>query len=136
MMTQRATVIGVFSDRDQAQTAVDDLRRAGFRDDQIGLVSRTATPAHATHTTTHDQAKEKTGLPEDPTHSHWEEGAGIGAAAGAATGAGLGLAVAANLIPGLGPVIAGGTILAILASAGTGAAVGGHARRVGRSRRA
>jgi hypothetical protein len=35
------------------------------------------------------------------------------------------LAVAANLIPGVGQVIAGGTIIAILASAGTGAALGG-----------
>jgi hypothetical protein len=37
---------------------------------------------------------------------------------------GLGLAVAAGLIPGLGPAIAGGTFMALLASAGTGAAVG------------
>jgi hypothetical protein len=126
MTTRRATVIGVFTDRGQAQAAVDDLRQAGFRDDQVGLVSRTAdTGGTTTHATGHDQVREKTGLPADPTHSRWEEGAGIGAAAGAATGAGLGLAVAANLIPGVGQVIAGGTILAILASAGTGAAVGG-----------
>jgi hypothetical protein len=78
----------------------------------------------SSHAASHDRTKEKTGLPSDPTHSHWEDGAGIGAAAGAATGAGLGLAVAANLIPGIGPVLVGGTIIAILASAGTGAAVG------------
>jgi hypothetical protein len=40
------------------------------------------------------------------------------------TGTGLGLAVAAGLIPGIGPAIAGGTLLALLASAGAGAAVG------------
>jgi len=125
MTNRRATVIGVFADHDQAQGAGDDLRRAGFRDDQIGLVTRTTDSGTATHAASRDRAKEKTGLPSDPTHSHWEEGAGIGAAAGAATGTGLGLAVAANLIPGVGPVLVGGAIMAILASAGTGAAVGG-----------
>src|SRR5213078_4414791 len=84
---------------------------------QIGLITRDGA-AVARET-------EHTGLPDDPTHSRWEEGTGIGAAAGAATGTGLGLAVAANLIPGVGSVIAGGTIIAILASAGAGAAVGG-----------
>src|SRR5436305_14323813 len=114
MTTHSATVIGVFEDRDKAQRAVEDLRRAGFRDDQIGLVGRDrersadwrAAPA------TSEQA------------TRWEEGAGIGAAAGAVTGTGLGLAVAAGLIPGVGLGIAGGTLMALLASAGTGAAVG------------
>jgi len=126
MTTQRATIIGVFSDRDKAQAAVDDLRRSGFRDDQIGLVSRAVDDAgSSTHAAGHQQFKEKKGVSSDPTHTHWEEGAEVGAAAGAATGTGLGLAVAAGLIPGLGPAIVGGTLLAILASAGTGAAVGG-----------
>jgi hypothetical protein len=126
MTTQRATIIGVFSDREKARAAVNDLRRARFRDDQIGLVSRTDDKAgSATHAGGHQQFKEKQGVTTDPTQTHWEEGAEVGAAAGAATGTGLGLAVAAGLIPGLGPAIAGGTLLAILASAGTGAAVGG-----------
>lgn len=125
MTNRRATVIGVFIDHDRARAAADDLRKAGFSDDQIGLVTRTTDGGTATHAASQDRAKEKTGLPSDPTHSHWEEGAGIGAAAGAATGTGLGLAVAANLIPGVGPVLVGGAIMAILASAGTGAAVGG-----------
>jgi hypothetical protein len=126
MPTQLATVIGVFSEHDKAQAAVEDLCRSGFRDDQIGLVSRTGKAGGTrTHTPSHDHAKERTGLPHDPTHSKCEEGTGIGAAAGAATGTGLGLAVAANLIPGVGQVIAGGAIVAVLASAGAGAAVGG-----------
>jgi hypothetical protein len=126
MTTQHATVIGVFSDHDKAQAAVEDLRRSGFRDDQIGLVSRTDDAgATNTHATAHGHAKERSGLPHDPTQSKWEEGTGIGAAAGAATGTGLGLAVAANLIPGVGQVIAGGTIVAVLVSASAGAAVGG-----------
>jgi hypothetical protein len=117
MTTHSATVIGVFEDRDQAHRAVDDLRRAGFREDQIGLVSRdNERPT--------DDGRAKSGATSESTATLWEEGAGIGAAAGAVTGTGLGLAVAAGLIPGVGPVIAGGTLVALLASAGTGAAVG------------
>jgi hypothetical protein len=51
-------------------------------------------------------------------------GAGFGAAAGAAAGTGLGLAVLAGAIPPLGPAIAGGALLSLLASAGAGATVG------------
>src|SRR4051794_26815195 len=108
MTVQRSTIIGVFSDRDKALAATSDLGRAGFRDDQIGLVARSGDAAGMTATASgHERLKERTDLPRDPTHSHWEEGTGIGAAAGAAAGTGLGLAVAANLIPGVGPVIAG-----------------------------
>ena len=32
----RPVVIGIFAERDRADRAVDDLRRSGFRDDQIG----------------------------------------------------------------------------------------------------
>jgi hypothetical protein len=111
MTTHSATVIGVFEKRDQAHRAVDDLRRAEFAENQIGMVSR-------------DGGGAKVEVPIESSHTHWEEGAGIGAAAGALTGTGLGLAVAAGLIPGVGPVIVGGTLAALLASMGTGAAVG------------
>lgn len=109
--TNPAAVVGVFDDYRQAEQAIQELRRSGFRDDEIGILSRT------THMS-------ETGIVNDPTHSRWEEGAGIGAAAGAITGTGLGLAVAAGLIPGVGPVIVGGALAALLASAGAGAAVG------------
>jgi hypothetical protein len=124
MTTRRATVIGVFSNADEARAAADELRRDGFGDERIGLIARTADAGTATRAAGHDHERDRTGLPADPTHSQWGEGAGIGAAAGVVTGAGLGLAVAAGLIPGIGPVIVGGTLAALLASAGTGAAVG------------
>lgn len=104
------TIVGVFHDRANATAAVRDLRDAGFDESQIGVISR-----HET---------KRTGLENDPTGTRWEEGTGIGAAAGAATGLGLGVAVAAGLIPAVGPVIAGGTLMALLASAGAGAATG------------
>lgn len=109
------TIVGVFPDRADATAAVNALRSAGFEENQIGVISR--------HTTERIEGHH-TGLKDDPTGTRWEEGTGIGAAAGAATGLGLGVAVAAGLIPAVGPVIAGGTLIALLASAGAGAAAG------------
>src|SRR6185437_8752190 len=40
MRAQQSTIVGVFDDRLQADRAVDELRRAGFRDDQIGVAMR------------------------------------------------------------------------------------------------
>jgi hypothetical protein len=113
------TAVGTFTDRSDAVAAVRELRDVGFAESQIGLISKREEAGAST-----SDRSERTGLADDPTHTRWEEGAGIGAAAGALTGTGLGLAVAAGLIPPLGPVIAGGTLLALLASAGGGAAVG------------
>jgi hypothetical protein len=109
-------LIGVFPGYAETRRAVEELRRAGFRDDQLGVLGpdlREVAPP-----------ERRSGLPNDPLGTHWEEGAGIGAAAGATTGVGLGLAVAAGLLSPLGPVIAGGTLVALLASAGAGAAAG------------
>jgi hypothetical protein len=104
-------VIGVFADHDQARRAYEELLRAGFRDDQIGYLGRNG--------------------PASPdggsVAAHSGEGVAAGAVGGGAVGLAWGLAVAANLIPGIGPVIAGGTIAALLASAAAGAAVGGVA---------
>lgn len=109
-------LIGVFPGYAEARRTVEELRRAGYRDDQIGVLG----PDRGEVTSSGGGS----GLPNDPLGTHWEEGAGIGAAAGATAGAGLGLAVLAGVIPPLGPVIAGGTLIALLASAGAGAATG------------
>ena len=106
-----ATTVGVFKTRAQAQQAVRELQSQGYTNDQIGLVAK-------------DEPTDKSGLPGDPTGTRWEEGTGIGAAAGAATGTGLGLAVAAGLLSPVGPLIAGGALIALIASAGAGATVG------------
>ena len=34
---QRSTVVGAFEDRHQADTAISELRQAGFREDQIAV---------------------------------------------------------------------------------------------------
>ncbi|MBX9580527.1 MAG: general stress protein, partial [Gemmataceae bacterium] len=79
------TVAGVFNGYAEARRAVDALRQAGYTDDRIGVIGpdRDHPAGHHAHS----------GLPGDPTHTRWEEGAGVGAAAGGLTGLGLGLAV-------------------------------------------
>jgi hypothetical protein len=111
--------IGVFPGFAEARRAVGELRNAGFRDDQLGILgpNRYDVPPPA----------EERSEPSDQTIGvavGAAAGAGLGAASGAAAGVGLGLAVAAGLMPPLGPVLAGGTAVALLASAGVGAAAG------------
>jgi hypothetical protein len=105
MMNTRSTVVGVFSDRTSAEDAINELRRRGFTDDQIGFAMRGAT------------------APEGATTAD-----GSGAATGAITGGvlgGIAGAVAAGLIPGVGPLIAGGILAVTLGGAAAGAAAGG-----------
>ncbi len=99
-------VVGVFSDRQDAERAITDLESAGFRDDQIGILTRPDRGAGAATT-------RETGSK-----------AGEGAATGAVVGGILG-AAASLLIPGVGPVIAGGILATVLGSAAVGAAAGG-----------
>src|SRR5205085_3986236 len=91
--------------------AVADLRRAGYRDDQIGLVGK--------------DASGKTVKADGGGHTQAGEGAAIGAAAGAATGAAIGVGVLAGVIPVIGPVLALGTLGTVLLNAAGGAAVAG-----------
>ena len=109
---QRNTVVGIFENAAHAREAVNELRAAGFRDDQIGVAS-------------HDREAKAATVKSDDTHA--DTGALTGALAGAGIGAAWGLGIAAGLLPAIGPVIAGGTLAAILASAGVGAAAAGLA---------
>jgi hypothetical protein len=106
-------IAATFASRREAESAVRDLRAAGVSDAHIGVMTQSA-----------NGQPNKGGIPNDPTESRWEEGSGIGAATGAAAGVGLGLAVAAGLLPPIGPLIAGGALVALIASAGAGATVG------------
>lgn len=102
----RKTTVGVFLTRAQAKAAIDELKSLGVKDSQIGLI-----------------AKGETGLGEsDGTRSRWEEGTGVGAATGAL--AGLGVATAISLLTPIGPLVAGGVLVSLLAGAGVGAATG------------
>src|SRR4051812_34479243 len=111
---QRSTVVGVFEDRNHADQAVSELRRAGFRDDQIGVAMRHAEGTDAASTT-------------DADSSDSASGAVTGALTGLGLGALAGLGVLAGVIPVVGPAIAGGTLGVILSNAAAGAAVAGLA---------
>src|SRR3954447_284360 len=107
---QRSTVVAVFEDRRDADQAVAELKRAGFRDDQIGVAMR--------HT------EGSTGAAKtDDTYA--EEGAATGLLAGLGLGALAGLGVLSGVIPVIGPAIAGGTLGVLLSNAAAGAAVAG-----------
>jgi len=106
------TVVGLFTERSKARQAIRELRDAGFREDQIGLM--------ATDSVEVKRATEKT-----TGESNWEEGAIAGGIAGASVGGLWGVAIAMGALPMVGPVIAGGVLASVLASAAGGAAAGG-----------
>lgn len=107
---QQEVIVGVFADREKAQQAVNQLRAAGFREDQIGVAAR-------------DGKKVKGATKVKGEGTKVEEGAVAGLAAGAGVGALWGLGIVAGILPAIGPAIAGGTLAAILSSTAAGAAV-------------
>jgi len=109
--TARTTAIGVFENHVRAQRAIHDLKRIGFREEDIGVAGH-GEEKSAENATSYEE-------------SYASEGAMTGVAAGAGMGVLWGIGIAAGLLPAVGPVIAGGTLVAILASAATGAAAAG-----------
>jgi len=110
MAMERSTVVGVFHDRADAERAIEELHSKGFHDDQIGFAVRGADGASGATTT--------------ETGSKSGEGLVGGILAGAGVG-GVIAAAAALLIPGFGPVVAGGILATVLGGAAIGAAAGG-----------
>jgi len=105
-------VYGIYNDRQTAEDGVDALKVAGFRNTDISVL-------FPDNVGTKDFAHTKaTKAPEGAT-----AGAGSGALVGGALGwlAGIG----ALTIPGIGPFIAAGPIVAALAGVGVGGTVGG-----------
>jgi len=108
---QRTAIVGVFEDRKDADRAIGELRKAGFRDDQIGVVMR------------HDEGMAQPEHVDDDSHAG--TGAITGAVAGLGLGALAGLGVLSGMIPVVGPAIAAGTLGVILSNAAAGAGVAG-----------
>jgi uncharacterized membrane protein len=100
--------------RDQAEDIVEELKDAGFANDQISVLLPETQG-------TREFAHEK--------HTKAPEGATTGGATGAVSGGVLGwlAGIGALTIPGVGPLIAAGPIVSALAGVGAGAAVGGLA---------
>jgi len=111
------TVAGLFVDHEQAIKVVGALRNAGFEMSQIGLVAR--------DNGAHDQRESVTAHVDSPadearTIVQATEGSLIGG-----TAAGLITAAASLLIPGVGPLIAGGILAASIIGGTAGWLVGG-----------
>ena len=102
-LTQNFIAVGVFHDAEQAKHAIDELKNAGYSENEIGFLVRATT----------------TGAEDDTLSS-----AATGSVEGGIIGGVLG-AAAALLIPGFGPAIAGGILLATIGAAGIGALAGG-----------
>jgi hypothetical protein len=112
MAGKNTAVFGIYGSYGAADAAVDALRAAGFRKTDISVM-------FPENVGTMDFAHEKgTKAPEGAT-----TGAGTGAVIGGAVGWLAGIGTLA--IPGVGPFIAAGPIMAALAGAGVGGAVGG-----------
>jgi uncharacterized protein (TIGR02271 family) len=113
-MADRTTAIAIFDDRTKAQQAIEQLKRAGFTEKQIGVTARDAGDGEAR-------------IADGHKDTHAKEGAIAGVTAGAGVGALWGLGILAGVLPAIGPAIAGGTLAAILSSAAAGAATAGLA---------
>ena len=105
-------VFGLVDSESQAERIVDSLKAAGFANNDISVL-------FPDKTGTRDFAHEKA--------TKAPEGAAAGAGTGTVVGGVLGwlVGIGSLAIPGVGPFIAAGPIMAALAGAGVGAAVGG-----------
>ncbi|MCJ2071473.1 hypothetical protein MKK75_22185 [Methylobacterium sp. J-030] len=115
-MAARA-LTALFDDYEDAARAVDQLEAAGLPHGDISIVSNRTDP-------------EAAALPPiDKAHEPDEtvDSMGTGATVGTVLGGGAGLLAGLGLlaIPGLGPVVAAGWLVATVTGAGVGAAAGG-----------
>ena len=111
MADRSPVLVGVFDDRLAAERAVRDLEAAGFNDDAIGFAIRGSEVMRG-------------GMITDATGTKDAKGAVTGALTGGVVG-GVLAAAAALMIPGVGPIVAGGVLASFFGGAVAGTAVGG-----------
>lgn len=111
-MSKNIAVFGIYPSREEVSHAVDALQAAGFRNTDISAL-------FPENLGTKDLGHEK--------NTKAPEGVATGVASGVVLGGALGwlAGVGALAIPGIGPFIAAGPIVAALAGIGTGAVAGG-----------
>jgi hypothetical protein len=111
-MAKNKSVFGIYASRSGVENAVTTLKDSGFQHSDVSVL-----------------LPENLGSREIATEKNTKapEGATTGAGSGAVIGGTLGwlVGIGALAIPGLGPFIAAGPIMAALAGAGVGGAVGG-----------
>jgi len=105
------TIVGLFDTLTEAQGAVQELINKGFPRDNISIAANNTAGEYAQSTASSEE---------------WS-GTATGAAAGATIGGigGLLVGLGALAIPGIGPVVAAGPLIAALTGAGIGAVAGG-----------
>jgi hypothetical protein len=107
--TTGRTVVGMFTNRPDVESAIRELHAAGFGEGQIGVALQNR-----------DEQRDLM----DTTGSEAAEGAAKGAVSGGLVGGLIGL-LGSLLIPGVGPIVVGGVLASTLTGAGIGAATGG-----------
>jgi len=112
MAGRNTSSFGIFGNRELAENAVDRLLAAGFRNEDISVLLQD-------NVGTKDFAHEK--------HTKAPEGTATGVVAGGIIGGTIGLLahIGVLAIPGLGPLIAAGPIIAALTGIGSGGMLGG-----------
>jgi Protein of unknown function (DUF3341) len=112
MAGKNTAVFGIYPHQTSVESGVAALKAAGFSNNDVSVL-------FPNKEGTKDFAHEKS--------TKAPEGASAGAGTGVLLGGGLGwlVGIGALAIPGLGPFIAAGPIMAALAGAGVGGAVGG-----------
>jgi hypothetical protein len=112
-MAKDIVAYGIYPDRVSFERALDGLRAASFRNSDISAI------LPERDKTTKDFAHE--------INTKAPEGVATGAGTGAAIGGVLGwlIGIGAIAIPGIGPLVAAGPIVAALAGAGAAGATGG-----------
>jgi hypothetical protein len=112
MASKNTAVFGIYRTVAQAEKAVDTLTASGFPHNDISVLLTDSQ-------TSHDFAHQK--------NTKAPEGATAGVAAGGIIGGTLGLLVGLGTlaIPGIGPLLAAGPLVAAFAGIGAGGAAGG-----------
>jgi hypothetical protein len=111
-MTNDRIVVGIFQDQQAAQKAIADLEHAGFEANDVGYAIR------GKQVMSNEPPNDRPKIDSD--------GVKAGALSGGAAGTALGIvgALATAVIPGVGPVLAGGILLSALGFGVAGTAVG------------
>ena len=110
--TTGRTVVGMFTNRPDAEAAIRELKAAGFGDDRIGVALQDQEDQREVRDLLEATGREAAG------------GAAKGAVSGSLVGGLIGL-LGSLLIPGVGPIVVGGVLASTLTGAGIGAATGG-----------
>lgn len=112
MTGKNVAVFGIYPSREMAENAVDRLIANGFRNEDISVLMQD-------NVGTKDFAHEK--------HTKAPEGATTGVVAGGIVGGTIGALIGIGVlaIPGVGPLIAAGPVIAALTGIGSGGLVGG-----------